>query len=307
MSHLGPRVTALVDGQLRAGEAERALAHAVGCPRCARDLAEAREARRALSNIAEVVPDPSLTARLLAMSLPEAPVSACSPGGDPVRRDTVSTSSLCDVAEPGGHRRRRGTAVAGVAACVLAGGLFVAGEGSTVTPNLHPAEPLSVLARADDDVAVGTVVTASGAPLDGSGLNEWATARGWRCPERIPAGFAVADVRLDGEGSILEVDLTNADGPATIVVREEAGRLDAAALAGVETRRFGDREVYVVSSEPWHLVWQSGSTVVDLVADASESDVVALVTAFPDGDYDSGIPARIGRGWTLMTGAIGIS
>ena len=58
MTHLGSRLSALVDGQLSPAESERALEHVAGCPRCTEELAAARAARRALSAAAHVEPAP---------------------------------------------------------------------------------------------------------------------------------------------------------------------------------------------------------------------------------------------------------
>ena len=52
----------------------------------------------------------------------------------------------------------------------------------------------------------------------------------------------------------------------SLVVTEQQGRLDTDALAGAPTSRVGGREVYVLSYEPWHVVWQADSTVVQVVA-----------------------------------------
>ncbi|WP_230684816.1 zf-HC2 domain-containing protein [Cellulomonas sp. JZ18] len=56
MTHLGSWVSALADGQLDAAATERALAHVAVCPLCARELAAARAARRALAAADEVRP-----------------------------------------------------------------------------------------------------------------------------------------------------------------------------------------------------------------------------------------------------------
>lgn len=298
MSHLGTRATALADGQLSAGEAERALAHAVACSRCARDLAEARAARATLSAVPDVLPDPSLTARLLAMTPP-----ASVDRGDPVRHPVLGSSIRQGLKEPGlGIGARVVVTLAG-AGGALGCALFTVGAGPVVTPNLHPAEPLTVLGQADTSMSSGTAVSTSGGDI---GALTWMDEHGWRRPTGMPAGYAVEDMRLEGEGGMLELDLEGMATSATMVIRQQEGRLDATALTGVEARIVDGREVYLLSTAPWHVVWQSGSTVVDIVADAPETDVFGLVTAFPRGEYDSGIPARIGRGWTTMTGAIGI-
>lgn len=294
MMHLGTRATALADGQLPARSTERALAHAAGCVRCARDLAEAGAARGILSAAPDVVPDGGLTTRLLAMS-PPAPVA-----GRP--SDVVRWEPGPWHLAGGPTRSPRTRAMFTVGAGGLfAVGLFALGSGPLVTPSLHPSDPLVVLGEADASVPHETEVVMAD---QGQALT-WMGENGWRHPKTLPDGYAVDDVRL--EGNVLELDIAGAEVSTTIVIREQGGRLDDKPLANVGTLRIGDRGVYVVSREPWHLLWQSGSTVIDVVSDAPEGDVVALVGAFPGGGYDSGIPARIRRGWTTVTGTIGRS
>ena len=130
-------------------------------------------------------------------------------------------------------------------------------------------------------------------------------AQGWTCPTPLPEGFRVTDVRDDARRGVLEIDLEAPGGEA--VVREQTGLLDTSALAGGETWDVDGRRVHVLSEAPWHVVWQSGDTVIDVVADTEQETVAALVAAFPARDYDAGVPARISRGWTTMTGALGTS
>ena len=53
MSHLGSRISALVDGQLSVADTEKALAHVAVCPECSAELAASRAARRALASADE--------------------------------------------------------------------------------------------------------------------------------------------------------------------------------------------------------------------------------------------------------------
>jgi anti-sigma factor RsiW len=67
VTHLGIRVTALVDGELDPAAAERALAHAAGCPECLAALDAERAVKRQVASLADVPVPPGLTARLLAL------------------------------------------------------------------------------------------------------------------------------------------------------------------------------------------------------------------------------------------------
>jgi anti-sigma factor RsiW len=314
VTHLGSRLSALVDGQLSPAESERALEHVAGCPRCEEELAAARAARRALSSAAPVEPAPDLAARLLALSA-QIPSAA----DDPLRRPPAPSAPW---AEPvplprgawsgelrGGALRRRvvGLVVGGVG--VAAVGLFVLGESPVVTPNLHRSDPLSVLAQAAPAAAgamsVGGAAGATREEDAGESTLAVLAAQGWTCPTTLPPGFRVVDVRDDSAAGLLEIDLAAPGGE--VVVREQAGVLDTAALAGGEAWDVDGRSVHVLSDEPWHVVWQSGDTVIDVVADTEQETLAALVAAFPARDYDAGVPARISRGWTTMTGALGTS
>jgi len=320
VTHLGSRLSALVDGQLTPAEAERALEHVACCPRCAAELSAARAARRALSSAGPVEPAPDLAARLLALS-----AQIPSTDGDPLRSAPAASDPWAqpvplprgawsgDVRRGAVRRRVVGFVVGGVG--VAAVGLFALGESPLVTPDLHRSDPLNVLAqaapRATGALVVGGVPTAEqgagheDAP-DGDGATALAAldAEGWTCPTSLPEGFSVVDVRNAPRGAV-EIDLEAPGGEA--VVREQHGLLDTAALAGGDTWDVEGRRVHVLSEEPWHVVWQSGDTVIDVVADTEQETVAALVAAFPARDYDAGVPARISRGWTTMTGALGTS
>lgn len=74
MSHLGDRVTALVDGQLPIEATERAHSHLAHCRDC-RDAVEIERLMKArLSCLTGPVPDDDLVSRLLAMGGPSGPL-----------------------------------------------------------------------------------------------------------------------------------------------------------------------------------------------------------------------------------------
>jgi hypothetical protein len=74
MSHLGERVTALVDGELSAVESERAYAHAAGCRPCRDEIEAERLLKARLRTMPECGPSPDLLSGLMAMGAPGGPV-----------------------------------------------------------------------------------------------------------------------------------------------------------------------------------------------------------------------------------------
>lgn len=321
--HLGTWVSALVDGQLGPAATERALAHVAACPTCAHELAVARQARLALSVVHDVEPAPHLTARLLALGTPppgQAPGQARPGERKPVVPLGLSAYALPARALSGDltSRRRPGyrVAIASFAGVgVAAIGLFLLGDQPVVVPTAHPAEVLSMLGQASGPggTTAGTLAPDLAAQISsssrGSGLTEaavlaWMRDGGWTCPTGVPDGYKITAARLIGGHDtdvLLELDLAGPDG--VIVLTEERGALAGAALVGVPTEAVGDRTVYVLNRQPWHVVWQSGDTVVSVVSESSTDSVAALVASFPAAGFDDGLPARLARGWDTVTGA----
>lgn len=327
MSHLGSRISALVDGQLSVADTERALAHVAVCPECSAELAASRAARRALASADEVAPAPDLTARLLSLAGSTEPFAG-DPFAPPVRRSRDELASY-GVASGGlgargwrsgsslrgdvGQRRSSVRLAAGSMAGLgaVAAMLFVLGERPAVVPTVHPGVDLGLLGQAVTvDPSTRQSIDTTAWPVttdDGAGSAEttqWLRAHEWSFPQQLPDGWSVTAVRWAGDdSSVLEVDVLGPDG-ATLVVTEQQGRLDTTALAGAPTGEVGGREVYVLSYEPWHVVWQADATVVQVVGSQSSDDAATLVGAFPGGAFDDGVPARITRGWDTVTGAL---
>lgn len=311
MTHLGSRISALVDHQLSVAETERALAHVAGCPLCAGELAAARRARDVLASAAGPVdPAPDLTARLLSLApAPERRPAPRDPFAAPRSEELASAFTLRPAVGAlglrGQSRALRGEvtarrspsrfvvgAVAGLG--LAATGLFALGARPAVVPTDHPAVALGLLghAAAPAPSAAGTVRTTSTSSVDAL------AGSGWTAPQ-LPAGWAVAAVLSDPAGTSVELDLTGPTG-ATVVVTERQGRLDTTALQGVAVHQVGGRAVYVLSTSPRHLVWQSDGSVVEVVSASRDDSAEALVAAFPATPFDDGVPARIGRGWSTV-------
>jgi anti-sigma factor RsiW len=75
MSHLGDRLSALVDGELGAAELDRAHAHLAGCEQCRAEAAELRVLKQKLRGLTDGAPaEAAMTRRLIAMTGPGGPM-----------------------------------------------------------------------------------------------------------------------------------------------------------------------------------------------------------------------------------------
>ncbi|MCC2314475.1 zf-HC2 domain-containing protein [Cellulomonas xiejunii] len=303
MMHLGSRISALVDGQLDPAATERAFAHVATCPMCARELAAARAARQALAGAEPVLPTEDLTARLLSLSSQSGPPVPPAPGtrdpfavGAGAALPVAATRALRgDVVTGRSPVRLVVGSVAGMSA--MAAGLFMLGERPVVTPSSHPAAALGLLAHTSAPADAGDV------PADDATVT-WLRGKGWTFPADLPDGWQVRSIGWSSDDpDVLEVDVTGPGG--SYVVTEQQGRLDTQALAGAPVREVGGRRVHVLSLEPCQVAWQSGSTVVQIIAAQDEDALDALVAAFPSAGYDDTVTGRIGRGWQTVSAVWG--
>src|SRR5690349_3816245 len=82
MSHLGDRLSALVDGELSGAELDRAHAHLAACEHCRTEAAELRQLKQKLRELMTHDPvdgapaEAAMTSRLVAMTGPGGPVPA---------------------------------------------------------------------------------------------------------------------------------------------------------------------------------------------------------------------------------------
>ena len=76
MSHLGDRLSALVDGELSHDERDRLHAHLAACQDCRAEAAALRALKRRVGALGDTVMDARLLARLFALAEPGEPVPA---------------------------------------------------------------------------------------------------------------------------------------------------------------------------------------------------------------------------------------
>ena len=146
MSHLGDRLSALVDGELGGAERDRAYAHLASCEQCRTEAAELRALKQKLRNLVSRAPaEAAMTRRLIAMT---------GPGGPLPPRRLLRPAAGREIRRPGpggsaGNARRRRYLVLGTVSLVVGlgtaaftvGGSGEAAPGPRITP---PVEMYSV-------------------------------------------------------------------------------------------------------------------------------------------------------------------
>jgi anti-sigma factor RsiW len=73
VSHLGQRISALIDGELTDAERDRVLTHLAGCDECRQEAVALRALKRRMHSLGEAMVDAALTGRLMAMATPGEP------------------------------------------------------------------------------------------------------------------------------------------------------------------------------------------------------------------------------------------
>jgi hypothetical protein len=127
MSHLGQRISALIDGELGDSERDRVLAHIAGCDECRQEAVALRALKQRMHSLGEAMVDAALTGRLMAMAGPPdgRPWAARAPwrprGGSPAAR--MLTAGIL------------ASTVAGLGAAAF----FVGGEQQAPGPKVTPA------------------------------------------------------------------------------------------------------------------------------------------------------------------------
>jgi anti-sigma factor RsiW len=165
MSHLGDRLSALVDGELGGADLDRAHAHLAGCEQCRTEAAELRQLKSRLRELMarELVDgapaEAAMTSRLVAMTGPGGPVPVRTagrrrrlrvvpghrPGADP------GLSRPGPPGNPGTRRtwlgaRRRRYLVLGTVSLVVSLGTaaFTAGGGGDAAPGPRITPPVEM-------------------------------------------------------------------------------------------------------------------------------------------------------------------
>lgn len=175
MSHLGQRISALIDGELSDAERDRVLAHIAGCDPCRQEAVALRALKHRMHSLGEAMVDAALTGRLMAMAMP--------PDGRPW---TARPSWRPRSGFPAARLLTAGviaSAVAGLGAAAFFAGAEPQAPGPRVTPAVDTFLVQHAIVTGDLPVtpASGSAGTASSAaPVTGA--------------SRVPAGVAATGV-----------------------------------------------------------------------------------------------------------------
>src|SRR5487761_1992245 len=144
MSHLGRRLSALVDSELGDAERDQVHAHLVSCDECRAEAASLRTLKRRVRGLAETPADGDLTSRLIALAgLPEPAPPRSRPHGAIRARAALGAFSAGQTAASRGHGHTRYVVAGAVAALAVGLGAasFAAGgpehlPAPTITPQV---------------------------------------------------------------------------------------------------------------------------------------------------------------------------
>jgi anti-sigma factor RsiW len=158
MSHLGDRLSALVDGELSGADLDRAHAHLAGCEQCRTEAAELRQLKQKLRELMTHEPidgapaEAAMTSRLVAMTGPGGPVPLrhrrlrVVPGRRPVAGPDLSRPGNLGTRRTWlGARHRRYLVLGTVSLVVSLGAVaFTAGGGGDAAPGPRITPPVEM-------------------------------------------------------------------------------------------------------------------------------------------------------------------
>jgi Putative zinc-finger len=181
MSHLGQRISALIDGELSDSERDRVLTHIAGCDECRQEAVALRALKQRMHSLGEAMADAALTGRLMAMAMP--------PDGRPwTARPPWRTRGVFPAAR---------MLTAGILASAVAGlgaaAFFAGGEQPAPGPKVTPAVDTFLVQHAivTGDLPVTPAIGPAGssASPSSSGTAAPVTESG-----RVPAGVSAIGV-----------------------------------------------------------------------------------------------------------------
>jgi anti-sigma factor RsiW len=153
MSHLGDRLSALVDGELDGAERDRAHAHLASCEQCRSEAAELRALKQQLRTLMTGAPsEAAMTSRLIALTGPGGPMPPrrgrlrVAPGGQSLAGGRAALALTRPSTRGSPSARRRRYLMLGTVSLVVGLGTaaFTAGGGSDSAPGPSITPPVEM-------------------------------------------------------------------------------------------------------------------------------------------------------------------
>jgi anti-sigma factor RsiW len=178
MSHLGQRISALIDGELSDTERDRVLTHIAGCDECRQEAVALRALKQRMHSLGEAMVDAALTGRLMAMAMP--------PDGRPW---TARPPWRPRAASPAARMLTAGI-LASTVAGLGAAAFFAGGEPQAPGPKVTPAVDTFLVQHA---IVTGDLpVTPASAAAGGSAATAPAAGPSRAAASASPSGPATA-------------------------------------------------------------------------------------------------------------------
>ncbi|MDQ1687554.1 MAG: hypothetical protein QOK42_529 [Frankiaceae bacterium] len=141
-AHLGPRLSAFIDGELSHADRDRVLAHLTHCAECRGVVEAERQVKSRLSGLGQPEPPATLLAKLHGLPAPTGGGMATRPSAAARRPDTLGgrRRPRRSPRPLGGHRLRRAAVGASAVVAVALSAAFAVGGadqgGTTVRPQV---------------------------------------------------------------------------------------------------------------------------------------------------------------------------
>jgi anti-sigma factor RsiW len=271
--HLGDRIHDLLDGRLSREESAAAMAHLAECEPCDSRWQQLRADREALNSSSAGI-DMTFAQLLL----------------DKERMAEIAKGESKHVARAAKGRDRRPTTIAAATAIIL---------GFTVMAAYFAGTPDSIdgtlVAMADSGDRSTAVIDAR--YMDQASMAQWVQPD-WQASGLIPVG---AKIMRHQDADILVASLLVGLDP--VVVIEKRGRLAHSVVQQAPRIVVNDVDVYVVSTAPLQMLWQSGSVVVAATCTCAADTLAIAIAAFPQAD-DPGVMDQIGEGLSVFGDAL---
>jgi len=275
--HLGALLSAYVDEQLVAADAERVESHLAVCGQCAAAVLEIREVRGLLATPPIVTPSPALLNQLAAIE----EAQALQQDRAPEKKQTWTGRVL--------------VMAFGLAASIALLAVVGSYDLPDVSENVAQRAQSSLLGQRSTTPRIMAAVN--------SAESESKLEPELRRLEERTADLAILsiapDPARDETEAILTVDASQ------VVVRERRGKLPLGDSAFGKPVQIAGYEVQVIEQAPFTAVWQRGDQVISVAADAPHDTIALIIESFPPAPVDEGIGARVMRGVHKVRQVIG--